>query len=300
MLRNALITARGFISSSVTDGDNSHVMEVLDDAIKYSTCDTALEPVGRVSGRAMSLGDPVQPMSDHADEEDRNMPIEFNPLPFGFITDEHAGDCHVNTSSSALTAPCTSLALPSSYSFLESNLSRRLHRRSLEIAYGIFSNANSDPSLVFRKFRLVGCMRNRDKMAPRFRSLLCRSTSEALELFGLPYYCIGGAGRHYPRRDTHSRPWFPENVRLPKRILGLSGSDSGLLSSRYDQQIATMGYDGMWLDSYETEEYLKEKRSRFGGRCSVANRFDVDKFVEGECTSQHLRLHTIFADCKKS
>lgn len=181
---------------------------------------------------------------------------------------------------SIVGSPSVDLALPCSCSFAESTFSRRLQRRSLEAAYHMFVNP-ADPQALFRKFRLVKCMARRDKMAPVFQSLLCRSAYEALELFGLPYYCIGGAGKH-SRMDSVGQTWYPQNVRLPKGILGLGDRVVQHSASLYGERLAALGYGGKWLDAFEVGEYLKEKGFHPQAYSSCIDNFNVDCFVDCE------------------
>ena len=153
-----------------------------------------------------------------------------------------------------------SLAPPTSYSFLEATFARRLHRRSLEFAYHLFDDPRADPQLVYRMFRLVGCFRDREKMRPFFQRLVRSGPGQRLEIFGMPFYCIGGAGTHYPKTGEMGNPEVPLNLRLPKRILGRTPDGSAAFEGEaYAECLSRMGYGGVWLDSYEVECYLNER-----------------------------------------
>ena len=181
-----------------------------------------------------------------------------------------------------------SLRSPRSYSFMEHSLSRRIHRRSLEVAYQIFVETHSDPQIVFRKFRLVKCMQDRMKMAPVFKELVRRPIDQPLELFGLPFYCIGGAGKHKFSNGNTRQAQLPQNLRLPKRILGLNTvSTSHIL---YEEQMAALGYSGTWYDSCEVEHYLLQKDIQAQSHTAAIRAlsdertsFDLDRFVDCEC-----------------
>ncbi|KAK2758947.1 hypothetical protein FQN54_003045 [Arachnomyces sp. PD_36] len=150
------------------------------------------------------------------------------------------------------------------YSYLESSFSRRLHRYCLEHAYRCFSNPASDPNIIYRIFRLVSCIRDREKMEPYFQSLLKSGPEESLEIWSLPFYRIGGAGTHYPRNDGFGNPVYPPNMRLPKRVLGslpvsrAEIPDQGEESGGPDM-LGVMGFGGDWFDSHDVEKYLEEK-----------------------------------------
>ena len=178
-------------------------------------------------------------------------------------------------------SPVNALPLPQSYSHLEQTLARRLQRRSLEIAYRMCSDRCSDPQVIYRKFRLVQCFRDLGKMLPGLHGLLRRSDCEPLELFGLPFYCIGDAGKHYSRPNPSDVASHSQNVRLPRRILGLGQSGFDCSVSSYEEKLATLGYDGEWYDSYETEQYLSEKGIRIGAFSNWHENMQIDRLLEG-------------------
>jgi hypothetical protein len=149
-----------------------------------------------------------------------------------------------------------------SYSFREASFSRRLHRYCLEGAYRLFIDPASDPTTVYRVFRLVHCIVDKIKMRPYFEALLRRGSGESLEISSLPFYCVGRAGTHYPMKDKSGKPTHPQNMRLSKRVLGslpppvTEGPDQ---DQRYQEFLDMMGYGGVWFDSHDVEAYLAEK-----------------------------------------
>ncbi|CAG7962830.1 unnamed protein product [Penicillium nalgiovense] len=152
---------------------------------------------------------------------------------------------------------------PDSYSFLESSFTRRLKRSSLEHAFRIFSDMRSDPLEVFRIFRLVPCFRDRAKMYPYFRNLVTSEQGNSLEIYTLPFYCIGGAGTHYATKDGEGNPIYPSKMRHPRRILGtlpMSGIP-GDQNSVYQTQshLELCGFGGQWFDCRDVEGYLRER-----------------------------------------
>ncbi|KAL2003393.1 hypothetical protein VTN02DRAFT_4039 [Thermoascus thermophilus] len=90
---------------------------------------------------------------------------------------------------------------PFTYSSQETTFARRLHLTCLERGYRLLTSPLSDPEEVFRVFRFAFCVSNRKHMIPRFQKLLKRGADEALEFWGVPFFHIGGAGMHYPRKD---------------------------------------------------------------------------------------------------
>ncbi|GKZ45189.1 hypothetical protein AbraIFM66951_007777 [Aspergillus brasiliensis] len=88
------------------------------------------------------------------------------------------------------------------YSFQEPRFARQLHRYTLEHAYRLFTDPRSNPSTIYRVFRLVPCIRDPQKTQPRFKQLLMGGCDDPLEVPGLPFYGVGGAGTHFPGEDA--------------------------------------------------------------------------------------------------
>jgi hypothetical protein len=148
------------------------------------------------------------------------------------------------------------------YSFLETNFSRRLQRRCLERAYGLFENLHADPQTVYRMFRLAPWIRDKSQMRPAFQQLIKRGTEESLEVDCVPFYGIGGAGTHYPRFDHEGSLVTPSNIRLPKRIIGITRQASSAEhfdEDSYQEHLSRLGYGGTWFDSYEVGCYAQQK-----------------------------------------
>jgi hypothetical protein len=149
------------------------------------------------------------------------------------------------------------------YSFHETDFPRRLHRYCLEYAFRLFADSRSEPLEVYRVFRLVPCIQDKTRMYPYFRRLVSAGTKDALELPTLPFYAIGGAGTHYPRKDEMGNPVYPSNTRLPRRVLGMFHT-LGLMSasgqgSNQQNYLELCGYGGKWFDCRDVEGYLREQ-----------------------------------------
>lgn len=123
----------------------------------------------------------------------------------------------------------------------------------------MFSDPRSDPLRVYQVFRLVPCIRDKEKMYPYFKRLVMGSCGDPLEVPGLPFYCIGGAGTHYPSVDISGKPAYPSNMRLPRRVLGIlpvtnePGSDCDT-----ETLLKVCGFGGQWFDSVDVEGYLRD------------------------------------------
>ncbi|KAE8141506.1 hypothetical protein BDV38DRAFT_268318 [Aspergillus pseudotamarii] len=150
------------------------------------------------------------------------------------------------------------------YSYNEPTFARRLHRYCIEYAYQLFTDPRTDPQDIYRVFRLVTCVRQEDKMARCLTSLLRAGPKEPLERPKVPFYCIGGAGTHYPQMQPDGKPLYPENMRLPGRVLGsIPGStqemDNRPPSEKRQELLKIYGLDGTWLDCRDVQGYLEEK-----------------------------------------
>jgi hypothetical protein len=138
-----------------------------------------------------------------------------------------------------------------------------LHRYCLEHAFRLFIDPRSSPTANYRVFRLVSCIRDREKTYPYFKRLVTGGIGDKLELPGLPFYCIGGAGAHYPSKDEFGNAIYAPNRRMPRRILGSMVMAESLLDGDggFDQQKAleTFGLGGQWFDCRDVEGYLSER-----------------------------------------
>ncbi|KAL5363824.1 hypothetical protein BJX96DRAFT_187286 [Aspergillus floccosus] len=203
---------------------------------------------------------------------------------FGYVVDQQQtdSDARINfgdsmiarTGSHSQPPPACQLCLPKSVarppsspdkgslSFNESSFSRRLHRYCLTHIYQLFIDPRSNPQEVYRVFRLVPCIKYRQQMIPYLKCLVWAGPHENLEIPATPFYCIGGAGTHFPRFDSDGNPIYPENMRLPRKILGTlpegwSGEAKGPAEERHEL-LKMHGLDGSWLDCHDVERYLEE------------------------------------------
>ncbi|KAF4156840.1 hypothetical protein CNMCM6069_006362 [Aspergillus lentulus] len=142
------------------------------------------------------------------------------------------------------------------YAFQEVRFARRLQRYSLEYAFRLYTEFRSDPREIHRVFRLVPCVRDRGKTQPRFRQLLMGGRTDPLEVPGLPFYTVGGAGTHFPDVDEKGNAIYPVNSRMPRRVLGILpwpelGTKGG------EEALEVYGLGGEWFDSRDVEGYLR-------------------------------------------
>lgn len=147
---------------------------------------------------------------------------------------------------------------PSSYTHNESNFGRRLQRFCLEYAYGLCLDTRTDPSVLYRHFRLAPCAKDLKKTMPAFRQLVRAGLGEKLEFTNQSFYCIGGAASHYPHFDSDGNRHSPPNVRMPKRLIGLH-AHVDITEEMYKERLALYGFHGEWFDCQDVYGYLREK-----------------------------------------
>ncbi|KAJ5176187.1 uncharacterized protein N7482_002064 [Penicillium canariense] len=169
------------------------------------------------------------------------------------------------------------------YSYQESDLSRRLQRFCLEHTYRWLADAHSDPTLMSRVFGLLPCIQDMPGVRRNFRRVLQTEIGGPLEVNKLPFYTLGGAGTHFPRSGTDGRPVYPENSRRPGKILrrlarilrrgGISdwdedwsgdlepdlGDEQGeeVRSMSEDDRLRALDLEGEWFDCHDVQGYLE-------------------------------------------
>ncbi|KAF4244278.1 hypothetical protein CNMCM8980_007215 [Aspergillus fumigatiaffinis] len=142
------------------------------------------------------------------------------------------------------------------YAFQEVRFARQLQRYSLEHAFRLYTEFRSDPREIHRVFRLVPCVRDRGKTQPRFRQLLMGGRTDPLEVPGLPFYTVGGAGTHFPDVNEEGNAIYPANSRMPRRVLGILPWPE-LETKGSEEALEAYGLGGEWFDSRDVEGYLR-------------------------------------------
>ncbi|KAJ6108432.1 hypothetical protein N7523_009755 [Penicillium sp. IBT 18751x] len=105
------------------------------------------------------------------------------------------------------------------YSYQESDLSRRLQRFCMEHTHRWLTDPHAEPRLMTRIFGLMPCIQDMPGIRRSIRRTLQSEIGNSLETNKLPFYNLGGAGSHYPRVGPDGRPAYPENFRRPGKIL---------------------------------------------------------------------------------
>lgn len=169
--------------------------------------------------------------------------------------------------STFLNILCPSHLLSSSTSpFRETSFERRLHRACLKNGYHLLVDPTTDPDNVSRVFRLPLTLSTRDSIVQKVKGLLEGGLDEAPEMWDMPFFLLGGAGTHYPRRDHTGKPILPPNALPVSKLIGAfvhKNTEPQSFHGDHDL-LADLGLDGEWLDSYDVEGYLKEKGISLG------------------------------------
>lgn len=174
------------------------------------------------------------------------------------------------------------------YSHQESNFSRRLHRFCLEHTYRWLTDPRTEPARLGRVFGLMPCIHDMPGIIRHFRRILQSEIGGNLEVAKMPYYALGGAGKHFPRVDADGHPVYPENIRSPGKVLrrmvcilqrgGIrnwdgdwSGEREPVPSSidgwvdqvqeeiRKEEMIRSLDLDGEWFDCHDVQGYLQHR-----------------------------------------
>ena len=116
-------------------------------------------------------------------------------------------------------------------------------------------------------------------MIYRFKDILQRKAGEALENWNVPFFNIGGAGTHFPRRDAEGKPIYPPNMLSaekalvsqdmgPHRWVGIAPETPRSDLTNTQAMLEAIGFGGEWFDSRDVEEYLKTKGIYLDGHSS--------------------------------
>lgn len=242
-----------------------------------------VQPTSLVGGESSLYAYDDAPWSDTSDVMQFHVHLPEAQVDLEAITRKNAFDTAKSVPRSLSSSVGSSDGFYT-YSFQETTFARRLQRLSLERAFRHLTSPATSPAYLARAFRFTFCFSNRQRMLERFQAMLKRKAGEALENFNVPFYQIGGAGTHFPRRDPHGRIVLPPNMLGPERAvtapgLGVSAELWGLQMSFADtprqersvqEVLEHLGYGGYWLDSHDVDEYLKTKGIFLDGTSSFA------------------------------
>ncbi|RMD41058.1 hypothetical protein DV735_g4079, partial [Chaetothyriales sp. CBS 134920] len=173
------------------------------------------------------------------------------------------------------------------YSFQEPTFARRLHRMTLEQTYRRLAHPEFDPDQLKRTFRFTFCFSNRKRMMSRLQDILKRKSGESLENWNVPFVNIGGAGTHYPRRDSEGSAIYPPNLLPPDKAFGAKYGPQAWIevetprAGSTQEILEAIGFGGLWFDANDVEHYLQSKGIYLDGQSS---------FVEVDPSIVHLTL----------
>lgn len=166
------------------------------------------------------------------------------------------------------------------YSHQESNLSRRLQRFCLEHTYRWLTDPRSDPMAMSCVFGLLTCIHDIPGLKRAYQRVIKSEIGSSLEFYKLPFYTLGGAGTHFPRRNQNGCALYPENVRKPGRVLRRLSNilrrggimvlqedwTMDLENDYWDQRdgkeermslLRALDLDGEWFDCHDVQGYLE-------------------------------------------
>ncbi|KAF2006670.1 hypothetical protein P154DRAFT_222374 [Amniculicola lignicola CBS 123094] len=162
--------------------------------------------------------------------------------------------------------PSLSLKTPKTtwtYSHDETTFARRLTRAALEAGFHLLSTANLRPAALNYVFKLSLPYMSLDGLRERFRLLLARGIHEDLDCWETPFIHLGGAGTHYPRKDSQGNlvhipnSWTVRSIGPQKMIRAENTKDP---SRSHDLSIDLAGFDGEWFDAYDVQGYLEHEK----------------------------------------
>lgn len=162
------------------------------------------------------------------------------------------------------------------YSFQETSFARRLHRLCIETAFRNIGDPSIDPAWISQTFHFALSYVDAVSLRTKFKELLQRGTGEPLESAETPFFHVGGAGTHFLRRDGSGKPMFPPNLLSPLQAPGpwkVLGDADDVSNDTIQELLGAIGYDGVWYDAREVEEYLKTKGIYLSGHESFV---DID------------------------
>ncbi|RMZ78370.1 hypothetical protein DV738_g3927, partial [Chaetothyriales sp. CBS 135597] len=163
---------------------------------------------------------------------------------------------------------------PYTYSFQESTFARRLHRMTLEQTYQKLANPDFDPAQLKQRLKFTFCLSNRKRMLHRLQDILKRKSNESLENWTVPYIHIGGAGTHYPRRDSEGSAIYPPNLVPPDKAFGAKFGPLPWIEvetprdGNVEEILEAIGFGGLWFDANDVEQYLRSKGIYLDGQSS--------------------------------
>lgn len=147
----------------------------------------------------------------------------------------------------------------------ETSFARLLLRTTLESAFRLLTYEGPiRPMALNHVFRLSLYFFNIDNLRARFKDLLSRSVDEELDWWEAPFLHLGGAGTHYPRRDSTGNIIFQGNswtIRhigpVEKRMVRIESIADGRWQDVNGVDLS--GFEGEWFDAYDVQGYLEER-----------------------------------------
>lgn len=231
-------------------------------------------------GAVHALVRPAHPNPDSSMKRIDNASVSTPALPFhpdhgwSFLDSMFASGLNMFQIQSPpyLHAPHSISSLtPSTCAFSQTTFARRIHRRCLERGYSILTDPSYPLPSLNGNFKFSFQFANRSQLVNVFYYLLQKSVDEPLEFWNKPYYTIGGAGTHFPRKDEFGFAVYPPNLHTPEkalRILSPDLSEGAGPHRRVEDAIEAAGFGGQWFDCNDVEGYLSSKGISLDGSSS--------------------------------
>ncbi|KAF1914393.1 hypothetical protein BDU57DRAFT_454768, partial [Ampelomyces quisqualis] len=173
------------------------------------------------------------------------------------------------------------------YSNDETTFARRLTRAAVETGFHALSSVDARPSALKHVFKLSLLYLTLDQLRERFKSILSRGVNEELDIWEIPFIQLGGAGTHYPRKDTNGNTlprknnWTVRQIEpLEKKMVRIESVEDGRWEYLHDMDLRN--FEGEWFDAYDVQGYLEE---RWGFRVDHKSSF-AECMVEDDGVSE--------------
>ncbi|KAI3398359.1 hypothetical protein diail_9451 [Diaporthe ilicicola] len=200
----------------------------------------------------------------------------FENASFPFDLDSSYPNIVAQASTSAPAyplSPYSSLPLPQSMAFSESNFGRRLQRSALELAIGLINMADPPKHRYAEVFGFCMLFEPIAKIRERLAIALERTVSESLNWWQAPFWAAGGSGQHRFQQDNSIQSGMPVGNQgtvdqmkysFPGGQFGLGPFDAEVSETRDKKldprmRIRLPGFEGDFYDPEEVEQYLQTR-----------------------------------------
>lgn len=248
------------LTKSVCTPSEQHDLETATTACQISSASTATDADENLSHEPSFIPlDITMVNAEYACVSDNDITVDWTS--FDQRSEHLSSGLHHQSILDRVSSMPPSIDPPVTYNFQETTFGRRLHRSCMEQSYQLILDPDRRPAMYQQVFELSLQRRGRSNLTSALKSTLSKGSHECL-LTSLPLIHIGGAGTHYPRRDSYGnlRPKMQAyNLgKIGPQMLALL-EYAALQNLTSDMTVDLLGYEGEWLDPYDVEGYLNEK-----------------------------------------